>query len=107
MYFLRSIKELNIEEIEPKAAVRAYACEIAQQIIDGQSTSFQQAIQALYQIWLDTDFDSDYAVWSELDDALDRLHAGGFPYSYPAATLENFDVIVKQEAARFIAKMAC
>ncbi|MBW4473535.1 MAG: ABC transporter ATP-binding protein [Stenomitos rutilans HA7619-LM2] len=101
-YFIHAIKELDIEEPEPKAAIRAYACEIAQQIINGQFISLRQAIQPLYQIWLDTDHDPDYVIWLELDDALDSLYAGEFPYSYPSATLENIDAIVHQEAARFV-----
>ncbi len=61
----------------------------------------------MYQIWLDTDYDCEYAIWLQLDDALDSLYAGEFPYTYPSATLENFGEIVRQEADRFIAKMAC
>jgi hypothetical protein len=103
-YFLHSINELTIIEPESKAAVRAYACEIAQQIINGQLTA-QQGVRALYQVYRNTEYDSDYVIWLELDDALDSLLAGVFPYSYQSATVENFDTIVKQEAERFITEM--
>ncbi|MBW4694030.1 MAG: hypothetical protein KME27_19975 [Lyngbya sp. HA4199-MV5] len=104
-YFIHAIKELEIEEPEPKAAVRAYACEMAQQIIDGQFTSLRAVVRALYQIWLNTDYDPNYAIWLTLDDALDSLYAGEYPYSYPSATLENFEAIVQQEAARFVSQL--
>jgi hypothetical protein len=102
-YFIHSLKELNIEQVEPKAAVQAYACDIAQQIIDGKFTSAREAIKTLYQICVDTNYDPDYRVWLDLDDALDCLHCGDFPYSYPSATLENIDRIIKQEAENWIA----
>ncbi len=105
-YFMRSIEELNIEEPEAKIAIRAYACKIAQQVINGQYDSSQLAVRDLYQIWKYLDYDSEYVIWFELDDALDSLLSQYFPYSYPSATLENFDVIVKQEAEIFLAKMA-
>ncbi len=104
-YFRRSIKELNIEEIESETTIRAYACELAQQIIDGQFPVSDQAIRGLAQIFVDAGCDADYVMWSNLADVSYSLRAGEAPYSHPAATLENFDAIVKQEAARFIAIM--
>jgi hypothetical protein len=105
-YFHTAIKELNIEEIEPNTAVRIYACEVAKQIINGEIKSSQQAIEALYQIYVGTDYDSDYMIWSELDDAFASIRAGEYPYTYPSATLENFAAILKQEATKFITSMA-
>ena len=107
-YFLRSIKELGIEEVEPENAIRSYACETAQQIIDGQFTSPHQAIETMYRLWLQLwvargyNYDPDYEIWIELHEALTSIHIGEFPYSYPSATLKNIDEVVKQEAARFI-----
>jgi hypothetical protein len=103
-YFLRALKELNISEPESKAAVRAYACEIAHQIIIGQLTS-QEGVRTLYRICRDTEFDHAYLIWYKLDDALDSLLASVFPYSYQSATLDNFDAIVRKEAEEFLAAM--
>jgi len=107
-YFLRAIKELNLIEPDSKDAVRAYASEIALQIIDGHLPS-QEGVRMLYRIWLDTldtEYDqADYVIWLELDDALDSLKAGVFPYSFQSATLDNFDALVKQKAKEFIAEM--
>lgn len=105
-YFLRSMKELNIEELEPKTAIRAYVCEIAKGIIDGSFSSPMKAVENLYRMWVDTDYDFDCEVWIDLNDALFSLYTGEFPYTYPSATLENIDDLVKQEAARFIAKLS-
>ena len=103
-YFFRCIKELNIIQPEPEAAVRAYACEIAQQIIDGQLTS-HEGVRSLYKICVATDYSQEYIVWYELDDALDSLLAGGVSYTYPSASLKNFDEIVEQEAENYIANL--
>jgi hypothetical protein len=104
-YFKKSLKELSIEPLEPKAAVRAYACDIAQQIIDGQFPASRQTMKALRQLWLDSEYDDDYDIWSDLDEACDYLSWGDFPYTYPTATLDNFDEILKKEAAQFIVRM--
>jgi hypothetical protein len=103
-HFLRSIKELGIAEPEQEEAVRAYGCEIAQQIIDGQ-LSAQEGVKTLYSICLDMDYSRDFIIWLELDDALDSLLAGEYPYSYPSASMKNFDAIVKKEAENFIITM--
>jgi hypothetical protein len=105
-YFLHAATELDIDQVEGKAAMRAYACEIAERIIEGKFTSHRDAIRVLYQIWLDSDHDREYTVWQELDDALDSLLTSDFPYTYPSATLENFDQTLRHEAARFIDRLA-
>jgi hypothetical protein len=103
-YFLRAMKELNLEEPEPDAAVREYARETAKQIIDGQIEP-QQGVRALYQICVATEYPEELMIWYELDDALDCLIASGYPYTYETATLENFDSIVKEEAKKFVANI--
>jgi hypothetical protein len=103
-YFSRCVKELRLNEPEPEAAVREYACEIAQQIIDEQITA-QEGVRALYQVCLARDYPKEFMVWFELDDALDSLLAGDYPYTYESATLENFGDTVKLEAKRFIDKV--
>ena len=101
-YFLRCLKELSIGVPETKDAVVAYACDIARQIVEKECTP-KDGVRALYQVWLGTEYDPDYVIWHQLDDAQDSLLEDAFPYGYHSATLENFDDIVKQEAERFIA----
>jgi hypothetical protein len=105
-YFLDAIEELKIEIPEPKAAIRDYACDLAQQIVDGQFTSIRGVVGTLYKICRDLDYDPEYTVWADLDDLLDILYSGGIPYDYPSATLENMNEIIKKEAADFIARIA-
>ena len=100
-YFLRSVKEMGLNIPDSKIAIRAYACAIAQQIIDGK-LSGQQGVRALYKICIATEYERDFMVWFELDDALDNLLYGEYPFTYETATLENFDEIAKHEAANFI-----
>src|SRR5215208_5660475 len=104
-YFLRSAKELGISIPDSEAAVRAYACEIARQIVEGRLTG-QEGVRALYRICLATEYDRDYLIWLELDDALDSLLSGEYAYTYESATLENFDEVAKQEAEKFIVEMS-
>jgi hypothetical protein len=103
-YFIRSLKELGLVEPNAQLAIRSYACEIARQIINGELTS-QQGVRTLFQIWRDSDYSAEFVRWIELDDALDCLSWNEFPYTYPTASAENFDAIVKQEAKNFIAEM--
>ena len=101
-YFLRSISELNLTPPDSDTAIRAYACEIARRVIEGKITG-QEGVRALYQICIATDYARDFMIWLELDDALDSLRYGDYPFTYESATLDNFDEIAKREAANFIA----
>ncbi|HEX8607680.1 MAG TPA: hypothetical protein VF679_03450 [Pedobacter sp.] len=101
-YFLRSIKELDFIIPDSETAIRGYACATAQQIIDEKITG-QQGVRALYKICVATQYERDFIIWLELDDALDSLLYGDYPYSYESATLESFDEIAKREAESFIA----
>ena len=103
-YFLRSIKELNLTVPDSDMAIRAFACAIAQRVIDGNITG-QEGVRALYKICIATEYEKDFIVWLELDDALDSLLYGSYPYTYQSATLENFDEIAKREAEIFIASV--
>lgn len=101
-YFLRSIKELNLNVPDCANAIRAYACDIARQIINGQLTG-QQGVRTLYKICVATEYEREFMGWYELNEALDNLVAGGYPFTYESPTLENFDEVAKQEAENFIA----
>lgn len=101
-YFARSLAELNLTPPDSDTAIRAYACEIARQIIEDKITA-QDGVRALFQICIATDYAADFIIWLELDDALDSLISGNYPFTYESATLENFNEIAKREAANFIA----
>jgi len=103
--FLRCSTELEITAPDPETAIRAYACEIAQQLIAGRLTG-REGVRALYQICRATEYDPDFLIWYDLDDAFDHLRAGDYPYTYPSATLENYNEVAKQEAEKFIADMS-
>ena len=103
-YFLRSAKELGLNIPDAETAIRAYACEIAQHIVEGQLAG-QEGVRALYRICLATEYDRDYLIWLELDDALDSLLSGEYAYTYESATLDNFNEVAKQEAEKFIVEM--
>ncbi len=103
-YFLNCIKELNLSVPDSHKAILAYACEAAQEIVDGK-ISARQGVRKMYQFWIDTDFDQDFVIWLELDDAIDCLIAGEYPHTYESATLGNFESIVKLEAENFIGEV--
>ena len=97
-YFIRSLKELGLVEPNAQLAIRSYACEIARRIINGELTS-QEGVRIFFQIWRDSDYSAEFVRWLELESWNE------FPYTYPTASAENFDAIVKQEAKNFIAEM--
>jgi hypothetical protein len=103
-YFLRSAKELGLSIPDTETAARAYACEVAQHILDGRVTG-QEGVRELYRVCLATEYDPAYLIWLELDDALDSLLSGEYAYTYQSATLENFDEVARREAEKFIVEM--
>jgi len=103
-YFLRSARELGLSIPDAEAAVRAYACEVAQQIAGGQLAG-REGVRELYRVCIATEYDRDYLIWLELDDALDSLLSGAYAHTFEAATLENFDEVAKREAEKFIVEV--
>jgi hypothetical protein len=103
-YFDRSMTELSLTPPDSDAAIRAYACEIARQITEDKITA-KDGVRALVGICIATECARDFVIWLELDEALDSLISGNYPFTYQSATLENFDEIAKREAANFIAKI--
>jgi hypothetical protein len=103
-YYLRCLEELQVHEPAPETAVSEYACYLSQQILDGQLTS-REGVRALYLLCQATDYAPEFMVWYELEEALDGLVSGDSPNFYGPMTMETFDIIVKQEAERFITKM--
>ena len=101
-YFTRAINELNLTPPDSDTAIRAYACEIARQILEDKITA-QDGVRALVSICIATACARDFIIWLELDEAFESLMAGHYPFTYQSATLDNFDEIVKREAANFIA----
>ena len=101
-YFVRAITELNLTLPDSDTAIRAYACAIARQIIEDEITA-RDGVRALFKICIATEYAGDFIIWLELDEALESLMAGHYPFTYQSATQDNFDEIVKREAANFIA----
>ncbi len=100
-HFSRALRELQIPEPDQAGKLRAYACELAQQILDGVLSS-EVGVKALYQLYLASKYADGFRVWLYLNDALDDVRTGNYPYTYKTVTVENFDSIVKIEARRFI-----
>jgi hypothetical protein len=103
--FLRAARELGFDAPDPETAIRAYACEIAQQIIEGR-LSGREGVHALFRLCITTQYHPDFIIWLYLDDAWDYLSVGDLPYTYESATLENYDDVARQEARNFIAAMS-
>lgn len=103
-YFLRSARELGLRIPDPAEAVRAYACEIAREMLDGRLDA-REGVRALYRICIGTEYEREYIVWLRLDDALDSLLSGGYAHAYESATLESFEEVARREAEKFVAEM--
>ena len=104
-YFLQSIAELNLTPPNPDRAIRAYACEVARRIIEDKITA-EQGVRTLFEICIAAEYAQDFIIWLSLDDALDSLLSGNYPFTYESATLDNFGEIAKHEAANFIAALS-
>jgi hypothetical protein len=100
-YFSRALRELQIPEPDEAGKMRAYAYDLARQILGG-TLAAEEGVRALYQICLASGYARPFMVWLYLDDALDSIKAGDYPYTYESATADNFAGIVKAEARRFI-----
>jgi hypothetical protein len=104
-HFSKALRELQIPEPDESGKLRAYACDLARQILDG-TVAAEAGVKALYQVCLVTGYARPFMVWLYLDDALDSIKAGVYPYTYETATAANYSDIVKMEAQRFIEQMA-
>ena len=102
-HFARALHELRISQPSRLEALKAYACEMAQQILDGVMSP-EQGVRALYRLCVAAEYGRDFMVWYELDDALDDLGAGSYPWS-TTPTKENIGEIIKTEARKFIDEM--
>src|SRR5262245_61005665 len=58
-YFLKSVKELDLNLPDPDTAVRAYACEIARRVVD-EVIPAQVGVRWLFQICIATDYARDF-----------------------------------------------
>ena len=103
-HFRKALRELQIPEPDETGKLRAYACHLARQILDG-TLAAEAGVKALYQVCLATDYARPFMVWLYLDDALDSIRAGDYPWTYETATAANYDDIVKVEAQRFLEQM--
>jgi hypothetical protein len=104
-HFSRALRELQIPEPDTAGKLKAYACDLARQILDGRLAP-QAGVKALYEVCLATQYARPFMVWLYLDDALDDIKAGSHPYTYQTATSANFDDLVKMEAERLIEQMS-
>lgn len=103
-HFSRALRELQIPEPDETGKLRAYACDLARQILAG-TLAPEAGVKELYQICLATEYARPFMVWLYLDDALDSIRAGDHPWTYGTATAANYDDIVRTEAKKFIDQM--
>ncbi len=101
-YFFRSLTELGIERPSREQAILGYAVELARSIIEEQINS-ELGVRMLYRVCVAAEYPREMIIWYELDDALDSLAYGHYPYTYPSLASENIDSVVKHEAENFIA----
>jgi hypothetical protein len=97
--------EMQIPEPDQTGKLRVYDCEIAGQISDDRLAA-EAGVKALYELCVAADYARPFMVWLYLDDALDSIKGGSYPFTYESATTVNFGDIVKMEAQRFIEQMS-
>jgi hypothetical protein len=100
-YFVRAVRELGIREPGRDEAMYAYACDVAQMILEAKIDPVL-GVRLLYRICVEAQYPAELMVWFQLDDALDDLQAGAYPWTYESATPENISEIIGLEARRFL-----
>ena len=100
-YFKKSLKELHIDEPSESDAINNYSIHLCERIIFG-SIEPVTGMKALYGIFIHLNYRSDYIVWLELSDAVLSIKCGEDPYTYSLMNKDNIDVIIRNEAAKFL-----
>ena len=101
-YFQRALKELQVA-IQPKDdLIHEYAREVAKYLIDGKVAP-TDGLNILYQICIDTEYDSQYECWSIFDDERYDLGNGGLPENFFNREKAAFDKKIIREAISFLA----
>jgi len=105
-HFLQAMRELGLSEPDPHTAMRAYACELAQQLASG-TLDPTAGVRHLYDMCVTESYRRDFMIWYELDDALADIAAGNHPWTYPALTPENQSKVIREEAIKFMDAFSC
>jgi len=100
-YFRRVLRELHIPEPDFETSIRAYACELATRLVAG-TLDAENGVRQLYRLCVAAHYAKDFMVWLHLDDALEDLHAGQYPWTYESLTTSNFEKTVRTEAGKFL-----
>lgn len=100
-HFEDILKELNILKPNEEEAVMYYAISLCEQMISSELNP-RNGLKRLYKICQDLDYDSDYMIWYELDDALASISYGDYPYMYEHMNKYNVDQCIIREAKTFI-----
>lgn len=102
--FLRAVRELGLAE--PADPLMAHACDLARRLASGELPA-RPTVRALFKLWVLSDCARrELSEWMALDDALDSLEAGVYPYALPGATPDNFDELARAEARAFLEEHA-
>jgi hypothetical protein len=105
-HFQRAIRELGLSEPDSRTAMRAYACELAQQLATG-TIDPPTGVRRLYDICVQSGYTHEFKIWFELDDALSSLDYGHYPWCYPTLTRDNQSEVIRQEAIKFRETFGC
>jgi hypothetical protein len=100
-YFRRVLRELQISEPDFETSIRAFACELATRLIVG-TLDPENGVRELYRLCVAADYAKEFMVWFYLDDALDDIRAGQYPWTYESLTASNFEETVRSEAKNFL-----
>src|SRR5262249_24836072 len=98
-HFLRAMRELNLTEPDRRTAMRAYACELAQQLASG-TIDPATGVRHLYDMCIAEGYPHDLMIWYHLDDAIVDVAAGNHPWFYPTLTPQNQSKVIREEAIK-------
>ena len=101
-YFRLSLKELDLDIApSPETALRAYATEICESVLD-EDLEPLAAVGQFTQIYRATNYASQYSLWDLLDDDISIVQSGYSPFHNRSLERGNINRFVKLVAGQYI-----
>lgn len=101
-YFGLVADELNLKtDYSEEQLLFHYAVDLVKKVFNGIVDPVK-GVHLMYKIYLQSDYDSRYSVFMELDDAIFSIECKEYPYTWPELTNENKEEIIIKEFKAFL-----
>lgn len=100
-YFAQALSERSDIKLEKEECIMEYVKSIVKQL-SVKNNNYKEIIKLLDKIYLDSDYDQRFAIWSNIDSAIIDIESGCYPYSYEKAYNNNIQDLIIEEAKAFL-----